>query len=90
MFIMISPPHLLVAILLQAALCLVASAATNYSVDDQDPLFHYSGSWAPATTNINGAGENMDKNGGHMFTFAAGSSATITYTCAYLTNFTWH
>ena len=81
--IMIFPPLLPVALLLQAALCL-ASAATNYSVDDQDPRFKYSGSWERITTNLNSAGGNLDIEGGHMLAYAAGSSATITYTCAYL------
>ena len=78
---MIFPPHFPVALLLQAALCL---AATNYSIDDQDPLFQYSGSWQRITTNLNSAGGNLDKDGGHMLTMTGGSSATITYTCAYL------
>jgi hypothetical protein len=73
---MIFPP---VALYLQAALCLVASAATNLSVDDQNPLFQYTGSWQ----RIIG---NLDKGGGHMLTYTAGSSATITYTCASLLN----
>src|SRR5437016_4419986 len=77
-FIMISPP---LALLLQAALCLVASAqaATNYSVDDQDPLFHYSGHWERIT-----GSDGMDMDGGHMLASDPGLSATITYTCAYL------
>ena len=78
------PPHLPVALVLQAALCLVASAATNYSIDDQDPLFQYFGSWQRITTNLNSAGGNLDDNGGHMLTYTAGSTATITYTCACL------
>jgi hypothetical protein len=83
MFIMISSPHLPLALLL-AALCLVVSAATNYSIDDQDPLFKYSGSWERNTINLNvNTGANMDKDGGHMLA-TPGSSATITYTCAYL------
>ena len=80
--IMMFPPHLPVALVLQGALCLVASAATNYSVDDQDPLFQYFGSWQRITTNLNSAGGNLDDNGGHMLTYTVGSSATITYTCA--------
>ena len=80
-FIMISPPQLPVALLLQVALCL--AAATNISIDDQDPLFHYYGSWQRITTNLNSAGVNLDMDGGHMLTYTAGSSATITYTCAY-------
>ena len=66
-----------VTLLFEAALCLVASAAaTNYSVDDQDPLFQYFGSWQ----NITG---NLDEDGGHRLTTTPGSFATITYTCAY-------
>ena len=86
MIIMIPPPHLPVALLLQAALCLVASAATNYSVDDQDPLFQYPAQqWQRITTNLNiTTGANLDKFGGHMLSNTSGSSATITYTCAYL------
>ena len=84
---MISPPHLPIALLLQAALCLVA-AATNYSIDDQDPLFHYFPNnltvWERITTNVNSAGGNLDKEGGHRLTGTPGSYATITYTCAYL------
>jgi hypothetical protein len=79
------PSHLPLALLLQATLCLlVASGATNYSVDDQDPLFQYSGSWQRITTNLNSAGGNMDEDGGHELTYTAGSFATITYTCACL------
>lgn len=70
--------------LLQAALCLVASAATNYSIDDQDPLFQYSGTWIRVNTNFNPSGGNLDRDGGHMLTYTPGSSATITYTCACL------
>ena len=85
---MISPPHLpAAALLLQAALSLVVvvSAATNFSVDDQDPLFIYSGAWERNTLNLNiTTGENMDKDGGHMLATSPQSSATITYTCAYL------
>jgi hypothetical protein len=78
MFIMISPHHPPVALLFQAALCLVASAATNKSVDDQDPHFHYSvEGWIPITG-------SMDEGGGHMLSNTSGSSANITYTCAYL------
>ena len=80
---MIFPPHLPVALLLQAALCLASSTA-NFSIDDQDPLFQYSGSWVRITTNLNSTGGNLDKDGGHMLTYTPGSSATITYTCAYL------
>lgn len=80
---MLLPPHHPAVLLLLTALCLVASAATNYSIDDQDPLFQYFGFWQRDTTNINSAGENMDANGGHMVTYTAGSTATITYTCSY-------
>ena len=84
MFIMIYPPQLPIA-LLQAALCLVASAATNHSVDDEDPLFQYSGTWERNTINLNiSTGENLDKDGGHRLASTPDSSATITYTCAYL------
>ena len=87
-FIMISPPLLPVALLLQAAaLSLVVSAATNRSVDDQDPLFQYFPNdgtvWERITTNLNSAGANMDKDGGHMLTGTAGAYATITYTCEF-------
>ena len=88
MFIMIPPPHLRVALLLQATLCLVVFAATNHSVDDQDPLFQYFPNdlavWERITTNLNSAGGNMDKDGGHRLTGTGGTYATITYTCAYL------
>ena len=82
--IMIFPPHFLVTLLLQAALCI--AGATNFSIDDQDSLFHYTpfSNWERITQNFNKAGGNLDKDGGHMLTYAAGSSATITYTCAYL------
>ena len=87
MLIMILPPHLRVALLLQAALCLVTFAATNHSVDDQDPLFQYFPNnptvWERITTNLNSAGGNMDKDGGHMLTGTGGSYATITYTCEF-------
>ena len=85
---MIYPPHLPVALLLQAALCLVASAATNFSVDDQDPLFQYFPNdptiWERITKNIDSTGRNLDMNGGHRLTGTEGAYATITYTCAYL------
>ena len=83
---MVSPPHLSVPLLLLAVLCLVVSAATNYSVDDQDPLFRYSGpGWERNTQNLNiSTGANLDKDGGHMLATSPSSSATITYTCAYL------
>ena len=75
-------PHLPVVFLLQVAFCL-ASTATNYSIDDQDPLFTYSPSWTRITDNLNSSGGNMDIDGGHMLTRTPGT-ATITYTCAYL------
>ena len=79
---MISPPYF-VALLLAAHL--VASAATNYSVDDLDPLFKYSGAWEINTKNLNiSTGDNMDKDGGHHLAESPELSATITYTCAYL------
>ena len=78
---MISPPHL-VALLLAAHL--VASAATNHSVDDLDPLFKYSVGWEINTQNLNiSTGANMDKDGSHHLASSPGLSATITYTCAY-------
>ena len=81
-------PHLPIAlILLQAALCLVTStaSATNHSVDDLNPLFKYSGSWESITKNFNSTGGNQDKDGSHhLATDSPHSSATITYTCAYL------
>ena len=82
MFIMISPPYF-VSLLLAAHL--VTSAAMNYSVDDLDPLFKYSGAWEINTKNLNiSTGENMDKDGGHHLAESPELSATITYTCAYL------
>ena len=81
---MVYLPHLPVALLLQAALCLVASAAKNYSIDDQNPLFKYSGPWQRITHNVNTTTlENLDKDGGHMMTDNSSASATISYTCAY-------
>ena len=74
-FIMIYPPHLQVA-LLQAALCLVASAAMDY-VDDTDSRFQYHGNWEK----ING---NMSKGGSHVQAYTSDAFATITYTCEYL------
>ena len=71
---MISPPYF-VALLLAAHL--VASAATNYSVDDQNLLFKYSKGWVRITG-------DMDKDGGHMLAQSPELSATITYTCVYL------
>ena len=79
---MIFPPHLPVALLLQTALCL--ASATNYSVDDQDPLFQYSGTWIRVNTSLSPTGVNLDEDGGHMLTYTPGSSAMITYTCTYL------
>ena len=61
--------HPPVALLLQAALCLVASAAMNYSIDDQNLLFKYSGPWTRIQHNVNTTTlENLDKDGGHMMT----------------------
>ena len=66
MVYLIHPP---VALLLQAALCLVASAAMNYSIDDQNLLFKYSGPWTRIQHNVNTTTlENLDKDGGHMMT----------------------
>ena len=85
MILVLSLPHLpVVLLLLQAALYLVASAATNYSVDDLDPLFLYFGSWENNTKNLNSTGGNLDFDGSHHLSTMAGSYATITYTCAYL------
>jgi hypothetical protein len=83
---MIFPPHLPVA-LFQAGLSLLilVSAAKNNTVDDQDPLFHFStGSdgWERITTNLNSKGGNLDNDNGHMLSLSPHSSANITYTCA--------
>ena len=87
MIIMISLPQLPVALLLQVALSLMASATKNHSVDDQDPLFQYFPNdlnvWERITTNLNITGGNLDKDGGHRLTGTEGTYATITYTCAY-------
>ena len=75
---MIFSSHLPAA-LLQTALCL--ASATNYSVDDQDPLFQYSGTWTRVNPSFfSPAGVNLDEDGGHMLTYTPGSSAMITYT----------
>ena len=70
---MISPPYFVVLL----AAHLVASAARNHSIDDQNPLFKYSKGWVRITG-------DMDKDGGHHLAESPELSATITYTCAYL------
>lgn len=67
----------LVALLAAPYFLTLVSAATNYSVDDQDSLAQYSDGWSIITG-------NMDKDGGHRLTQTPGSYATINYTCAYL------
>jgi hypothetical protein len=85
--IMMFLPHLPIA-LFQAGLSLLTlvSAATNYTVDDQDPLFHFStGSdgWQNITTNNISMEVNLDIDKGHRLSNSSKSSANITYTCAY-------
>ena len=52
-------------------------------VDNLDSRFRYSNDWQIITKNLNSTGGNLDIDGGHHLLMTPGSSANITFTCAY-------
>ncbi|KAF8801568.1 hypothetical protein BYT27DRAFT_7341887 [Phlegmacium glaucopus] len=71
-------PNLPVVLAFQIA-CFVTLGCTarNISIDDQDPLFVYTGTWQRLPDDV-----GMDQMGGHMLAESPDAFATITYTFA--------
>ncbi|KAJ7203059.1 hypothetical protein GGX14DRAFT_369862 [Mycena pura] len=56
--------------------CAVAAALVNFTVDDNDSLITYKGTWESASAHLSG----LDFGGGHTVSTDSGASAVFTFT----------